>query len=246
MREYVLFFLMSIFITFILISIPPASKINVYAQSDISNEFTENINIEKAKNLMIVAHPDDETIWGGDHLLEEDYLVVCVTCGTNKTRDKEIKKALSISDDELIKLGYPDNPGGIVNDWKNYKEYIENDLEKIITMKEYDKIVTHNPDGEYGHIHHKMLNKIVTRVSLKNNLSDKLYFFAKYYTKENMNYNEQKKFPIKNYDTKMYQMVKVYKSQSFIETSFSHVMGSEKFQKYSELKLQKDNKKIKA
>lgn len=37
---------------------------------------------------MFVAHPDDETIWGGSHLLKKHYLVVCLTNGNNKTRKR--------------------------------------------------------------------------------------------------------------------------------------------------------------
>lgn len=199
------------------------------------SDFAKNINIEKVKNIMIVAHPDDETIWGGDHLLEEDYVVVCITCGTNKIRDKEIRKVLDVSNDELIKLGYPDNPGGIVSDWEGYKEDIAKDLDEILTMKKYDKIVTHNPQGEYGHIHHIMTNHIVTYLVNKENLVDELYYFAKYYTKNEMDLNNNVKFPIQNYNKKMNEMVKLYKSQSFIQTSFSHVMPSEQWQKYTDL-----------
>lgn len=31
----------------------------------------------KADKLMIVAHPDDEVLWGGGHLYDKGYLVVC-------------------------------------------------------------------------------------------------------------------------------------------------------------------------
>lgn len=36
--------------------------------------------------MMITAHPDDETLWGGGHLLEGEYLVVCMTHGWNEKR----------------------------------------------------------------------------------------------------------------------------------------------------------------
>lgn len=210
------------------------------------SEFAKKIDLEKSKNLIIVAHPDDETIWGGDHLLEEDYLVVCVTCGTNKNRDKEIRNVLDVSDDELIKLGYPDNPGGVVSDWEEYKEDIIKDLTSIITMKEYDKIVTHNPQGEYGHIHHVMINHMVTEIVKDKYLANHLYYFAKYYTKDEIDLSNAAKFPIKNYNKKINEMVKLYKSQSFIQTSFAHVMGSEQWQKYTDLVNLNTSKTIKA
>ena len=209
----------------------------VEAATDIkpASKFAKKIDLDKAENLMIVAHPDDETIWGGDHLLEEDYLVVCITCGTNKIRDREIREVLKISDDQLIKLGYPDNPGGVINDWSDYKEEITKDLEEIIKMHSYDKIVTHNPQGEYGHIQHIMTNQMVTAVVKNNRLTDRLYYFAKYYTKQDMDFSTAAKFPIKNYNKKVNEMIKVYESQAIICDSFEHVFSSENWQSYSDL-----------
>ena len=204
------------------------------------SKFAKKIDLDRADNLMIVAHPDDETIWGGDHLIEENYLVVCITCGTNRVRDNEIRKALAISDDQLIKLGYPDNPGMIINDWSNYKEDIIKDLEEIMLMHSYDKIVTHNPDGEYGHLQHILSNRMVTAVAKDHILTDKLYYFAKYYKKGEMDLNVTTKYPIKHYDKKMYEMVKVYRSQiSIVEKSFGHVLTSENWQKYTDFENKK-------
>ena len=50
-----------------------------------------DLDLSHAKRLMIVAHPDDETIWGGAHLSEGGYLVVCLTNGNNQTRFSPIR-----------------------------------------------------------------------------------------------------------------------------------------------------------
>ena len=47
---------------------------------------TSVIHAKEPESLMIVAHPDDETIWGGSHLLKGHYLVVCLTNGNNEKR----------------------------------------------------------------------------------------------------------------------------------------------------------------
>lgn len=47
------------------------------------------IDLKQCQKLMIVAHPDDETIWGGSHLLKGHYLVVCLTNGNNE-KEKRI------------------------------------------------------------------------------------------------------------------------------------------------------------
>jgi hypothetical protein len=223
-----------LFVVFTITTKASSQPISVL-KDEVASKFEKNIDYSKAKNLMIVAHPDDETIWGADHLIEEDYLVVCVTCGTNKTRDKEIARALSISDDELIKLGYPDNPGGVISDWSDEKEDIINDLKEIILMKNYDKIVTHNPTGEYGHPQHIMLNKFVTQITKEYNLTDELYYFSKYYSKDKQGMIDTEHFPIKNYNKKMKEMASVYKSQAHVINNFKYLMGSEKWQKYTEM-----------
>ena len=52
------------------------------------DEDIEKLDLDKVNNLMIVAHPDDELLWGGAHLIRDNYLVVCITCGTSFTRFK--------------------------------------------------------------------------------------------------------------------------------------------------------------
>lgn len=81
----------SIVINFILISIVVVSSILIYNYNYVSKDLSK-IDLNKAKKLMIVAHPDDETLWGGAHLLEDDYLVVCITCGPNKQEQKSLLK----------------------------------------------------------------------------------------------------------------------------------------------------------
>ena len=34
----------------------------------INNDTLNKYNVSQYKNLMIVSHPDDETLWGGAHL----------------------------------------------------------------------------------------------------------------------------------------------------------------------------------
>lgn len=47
---------------------------------------TSVIHAKEPESLMIVAHPDDETIWGGSHLINGNYTVLCITNGNNKKR----------------------------------------------------------------------------------------------------------------------------------------------------------------
>lgn len=152
-----------------------------YNVKPLSDKDVEKIDLDKVKNLMIVAHPDDELIFGGGHLLEGDYLVLCITNGRNKTRKAEFQKVMEDTGNQGIILEYPDKVCGSRDEWDNVKDGIFSDIEKVITLKKYDMIVTHNERGEYGHIHHKMTHSLVVEAFEDKRPTAKLYFFGKYH-----------------------------------------------------------------
>ena len=191
----------------------------IYLRKNGLFRFHDWNNVER---LMIVAHPDDETLWGSEELLKNKYLVVCITCGTNKKREKEIEAALKISKDRLIVLDKPDKVRGKRSDWKHYKKQIEYELKYVIKKKKWNTIVTHNPEGEYGHIHHKITSNIVTKVYNKEKIG-KLKYFGKYYSKKRINQNKfAREIPEDIYDMKI-EMIDSYKSQAFIKNRFNQM-----------------------
>ena len=213
MKKVIIFFILTLF-SFCLVLF---SKI--YLRKNGLFRFHDWNNVER---LMIVAHPDDETLWGSQELLKNKYLVVCITCGTNKKREKEIEAALKISKDRLIVLDKPDKVRGKRSDWKHYKKQIEYELKYVIKKKKWNTIVTHNPEGEYGHIHHKITSNIVTKVYNKEKIG-KLKYFGKYYSKKRINQNKfAREIPEDIYDMKI-EMIDSYKSQAFIKNRFNQM-----------------------
>ena len=213
MKKVIIFFILTLF-SFCLVLF---SKI--YLRKNGLFRFHDWNNVE---SLMIVAHPDDETLWGSEELLKNKYLVICITCGTNKKREKEIEAALKISKDRLIVLDKPDKVKGKRSDWKHYKKQIEYELKYVIKKKKWNTIVTHNPEGEYGHIHHKITNNIVTKVYNKEK-NGKLKYFGKYFSKKRINQNKfAREIPEDIYDMKI-EMIDSYKSQAFIKNRFNQM-----------------------
>lgn len=137
----------------------------------------------KYDKLMIVAHPDDETLWGGANLYNDSYFVVCLTNGNNEVRSKEYKNILKFTKNGGIILNYPDDPDGIRDEWEYTKIGINKDITRLITYKNWQSIVTYNPDGVTGHIHHKKTFQHVYKVCNKYNLLDRLYYFGHFYKK---------------------------------------------------------------
>ena len=181
----------------------------------------KKLDLSNIDKVMVVAHPDDESIWGGAHLMKDNYLVVCVTCGTNKVRVNEIRKAMEYTNDELIMLDYPDKVWGQRSDWKNEKKQITKDIKTILKYKDWTQVVTHNPDGEYGHEQHKMTSKIVTNIY---GINDNLYYFGKYYTKKTLNkLDKETTIEAKTLKDKTKNLLPIYKSQNFIDKKFGHM-----------------------
>ena len=214
-------------ITILIIFILSGNKVPVKQQ-------LKKLDLDNVNKVMFVAHPDDETIWGGVHLLEDDYLVVCLTCGTNKTRVKEIQKVIDYSGDRLIMLGYPDKVWGKRSDWKYEIKDIKKDIKQILKAKDWELVVTHNPEGEYGHQHHKMTSSIVTELYGK---QDKLYYFGKYYKKSQIKQMDKKSILNQNLlNKKTNDMLPMYKSQGFIDDYFGHMYPYEDWVKSTDWK----------
>lgn len=183
----------------------------------------------KYNKLMIVSHPDDEVMWGFSELLNNDYLVVCITCGSNTKRVKEFIKVMEYTNDHYIMLNYPDKVNKERTDWKDDYNYIVNDLERIIDYKDWDIIVTHNPKGEYGHIHHKIISNIVTNISNK----DKLMYFGRYY-KKNKVPKDLNKIEEDILSKKKYIIDNVYKTQKNVLYGMEHIFMYEDLITYKE------------
>lgn len=192
-----------------------------------------DINIEGIDKLMIVAHPDDEMLWGGGSLIKEDYLVVCITCGNNIVRNYEFINVMNKTNDKYILLGYPDKEKkSMRSKWKRQYKNIEEDLKTIINLKNWKLIVTHNPDGEYGHIHHKMTSKMVTsEVDDKN----KLYYFGNFYKKRDIKNIIDELIPLEgNILKEKEEMLGIYQSQSFYQFRYQHMIPFENWIRYDE------------
>lgn len=193
---------------------------------------------DSVKNVMIVAHPDDELLWGGGHLMTKDYLVVCMTNGANKERAKEFKNVVKASGNKYIILNYPDKVAGKRDDWVSVKEQMMSDIDMIVNYKNWDMIVTHNQHGEYGHIQHQSVHSFVTEVYDRSASNSKFYCFGRYYRAVRMPSVKDKLKPIsrEEYEYKK-KLSELYSSQQEVIKNLWHMSQYEmwtEYKKYSE------------
>lgn len=192
-------------------------------QGMLTQTMLDKMDLKSVNNLMIVAHPDDETLFGGSHLISDRYLVVCLT-NAKSYRAADFHKAMDIAECERIMLSYPDTqeiPGEKLKydpgySWDYDQLAIQNDINLLLHYKKWDTVVTHNPEGEYGHFHHKKVNKYTTALYKKAPEQAKRFmYFAKYYKKEQMTDAVKSTLPETNkelFDIKI-KMLSAYESK---------------------------------
>lgn len=213
------------FIVLWLLSTYPYLKMS--HNKDVTTRVLDSLQLDNTHNLMIVAHPDDDAIWGGAHLLSEDYLVVCLTNKSNKTRSNEFAKIMKAFGDKCIILDYPDKVLGKRADWSRIEKSLKRDIKTILEYKDWQLVVTHNQAGEYGHAHHIATHNAVTQ--LMNN-KENLWYFGTYYSKGALDSLENPPAPIsaEALQEKL-KLLEIYKSQSVVIEHLSHMLPYEQW-----------------
>ncbi len=136
--------------------------------------------MKKKEILMIVAHPDDETIWAGGVLLRTKFnkTVICLCRKNDKDRYPKFKKVCKILGAKGYIFDLDDSEGG------NYKKISLNDIikriYKVTKGKNYDSVFTHGENGEYGHIRHIEVHNAVVEMMKRGLLTARKIFFFSY------------------------------------------------------------------
>lgn len=179
----------------------------------LTKESLENSGINECQKVMIVGHPDDETLWGGGHLLRDKYFVLCMTNSFNEVRKNEFYKALEFSGDKGIILPYPDLNNKEKSNWEHNKIGASKDIEMILQYKDWEEIATHSPAGETGHRHHKFTSDLVTENAKKHGLYNKLMYFGKFYEKDKVPKSLKPSLSQDEINKKT-EMLKIYKAET--------------------------------
>ena len=147
-------------------------------------------SLSKKKVAIIVAHPDDETLWAGGTILSHpswECFIVCLCRKSDIDRSTKFHKALKVLKSNGVMGDLSNEPG--------QKPLDENEVQRtileLLPKTQFDLMITHNPTGEYTkHIRHEETGKSVINLWHTNQISsNELWTFAyedggkKYYPK---------------------------------------------------------------
>jgi len=138
------------------------------------------MNSKTSKSIaVIVAHPDDETLWAGGTILSHPnhkWFVVCLCRASDVERATRFYETLK----QLKATGIM----GDLDDGPNQKpldeKVVETQILRLIPTTDYDLIMTHNSTGEYTrHLRHEEINKAVVTLWQKEKITcNELWTFA--------------------------------------------------------------------
>jgi len=196
----------------------------------LTNEQLDSLGLDGIDRLMIVAHPDDEYIWGGAHLLADDWFVVVITNGDNERRSAEFEAMMEHTGDRGLMLRYPDKIAGGKSRWDFWEDSIRRDIATLLSYKSWKQVVTHNEAGEYGHRHHIVTHRLTVEAYEAQDCSAELNFFGTYYTADSVPPDlaslDADAFAVKN------SLAYIYESQSHVVEMFRHMLPHEVWQTY--------------
>lgn len=137
-------------------------------------------NIGVKKNIaVIVAHPDDETLWCGGTILMNPgchWFIASLCRKKDPDRAPKFKKALTVYKAKGLMGDLDDSPEQLPLPIK----HVKNAILELLPPKDFDLIITHNPSGEYTrHRRHEEISRAVIELWHNNEIFTKeLWTFA--------------------------------------------------------------------
>jgi LmbE family N-acetylglucosaminyl deacetylase len=125
---------------------------------------------------MVLAHPDDEVIFGWPIIWSRENRISLITVAHNQAKygdgpEKALREVCVLNDVKL--LDFPRCETNFYRLPPRYEKYtlpmaidlIQKNIQLGINIVNPDCIFTHNPMGEYGHGDHRMLFNLVSSVA---------------------------------------------------------------------------------
>jgi len=146
--------------------------------------------MEKSDALVIVAHPDDETIWMGGTIIRNkdwNWTIFSLCRAKDSDRKPKFEKVCGIYNATMIISDLDDENLQPLN-----IDEVINMIKISLPKKNYDFLFTHGKNGEYGHIRHIEIHDAVKQMAGNGELNAKEIFFFNYKKGENVPYPQLK------------------------------------------------------
>lgn len=116
------------------------------------------------KALCIVAHPDDCVIFAYSYMYnhpELDWTVCYLTYTADSPRGQEFVKFWQARNVKTKFLGFVDDYKDQQTQQLNFWYGLDAEAECWDVAKDFDLVLTHDAEGDYGHIHHRVVHNSV-------------------------------------------------------------------------------------
>ena len=128
---------------------------------------------------VIVAHPDDETLWAGGTILSQpswEWFILSLCRGDDPDRAPKFYQALNILEADGIMSDLDDGPEQVPLD----SNQLQDRIIELLPVKYFDRIITHSPAGEYTrHRRHEEIGQAIIELWCSEKIqTNELWTFA--------------------------------------------------------------------
>ena len=133
-------------------------KCNCYL---ICFKIRDRVSPPREDSILFVAHPDDEVLFFNKYILENKPYIVLMYTGWSLKRFKDFLKVMKHYGVRFRAYStYSREP----YDYKSVRRVTERHIASCLKIGDFKTVLTHNQDGDYGHVAHRVVHESVVKV----------------------------------------------------------------------------------
>ena len=126
----------------------------------VSGDAREMRRLRRAAGLVIAAHPDDEVLWAGSTLASGGWAAAVLTHRSTRERVARLRGSAAALGANVAVFDLPDrrDQPPSADDLAQLTSLVA----RLVRLPGFERVMTHGPDGEYGHPYHRLVSTVVT------------------------------------------------------------------------------------